>query len=132
MEETPDFSAALEKVQEMLSTSDGQNQIQNLISALSASAENNPPSADATGHSGIMQESPSVVPGNGLDFDTIAKISGIMQAINARENNPANAFLHSLKPFLTKNRQEKLEQASKLLKITSVLKVFNGKEKGGG
>ena len=131
MEETPDFSAALEKVQEMLSTSDGQNQIQNLIGALSASAGDSSPNADATNPDDIMPESPSA-PGNGLDFNTIAKISGIMQAINARDNNPANTFLHSLKPFLTKNRQEKLEQASKLLKITSVLKAFNGKEKGGG
>ena len=131
MEETPDFSAAIEKVQEMLSTSDGQNQIQNLISALSASAEDSSSSPDSTIHNNILPDSLSAL-GNGLDFDTIAKISGIMQAMNARESNPTNTFLHSLKPFLTKNRQEKLEQASKLLKITSVLKAFNGKEKGGG
>ncbi len=131
MEETPDFSAAIEKVQEMLSTSDGQNQIQNLISALSASAEDSSTSCDSANHNNILPDSLSAL-GNGLDFDTITKISGIMQAMNARENNPTNTFLHSLKPFLTKNRQEKLEQASKLLKITSVLKAFNSKEKGGG
>ena len=131
MEETPDFSAAIEKVQEMLSTSDGQNQIQNLISALSASAEDSSANQNSANPNGVMPDS-LFSPGNGLDFDTIAKISGIMQAMNVRENNPANNFLHSLKPFLTKNRQKKLEQASKLLRITSVLKAFNNQEKGGG
>lgn len=131
MEETPDFSAALEKVQEMLSTNDGQNQIQNLISALSSSAEESNPKSEDSNHTNIPPHSLPAL-GNGLDFDTITKISGIMQAMNARENTPANAFLHSLKPFLTKNRQEKLEQASKLLKITSVLKAFKNTEKGGG
>lgn len=131
MEETPDFSAAIEKVQEMLSTNDGQNQIQDLINALSASAEDSNSKPDTADHSNIMPDSLSAL-SNGLDFDTIAKISGIMQAMNARENDPANTFLHSLKPFLTKKRQDKLEQASKLLKITSVLKAFGSKKKGGG
>ena len=131
MEETPDYSAAIEKVQELLSTSDGQNQIQNLISALSSSAEDSASNPDTANHGNTLSDSLSAL-GNGLDFDTITKISGIMQAMNSRENNPANTFLHSLKPFLTKSRQKKLEQASNLLKITTVLKAFSGKEKGGG
>ncbi len=130
MEETPDFSAALEKVQEMLASSDGQNQIQNLIGMLSASTEESTPEPDNVNHSNILPDSLSAF-GNGLDFDTLKKISCIIQAMNAREDNPTNTFLLSLKPFLTKNRQEKLEQASKLLKITSVLKAFKAKGKGG-
>lgn len=131
MEETPDFSSALEKVQEMLASEDGQNQIQNFIGMLSSSAEESNPKSENSSGQNILPDSLSAL-GSSLDFDTIAKISGIMQAMNAQENNPANAFLLSLKPFLTKNRQKKLDQASTLLKITSVLKAFKNPEKGGG
>ena len=123
MEETPDFSAAFEKIQEMLASSDGQNQIQNLIGMLSSSEEEGSPNPDNASCGSILPDSLSAL-GNGLDFDTIAKISRIMQAMNSREDNPANTFLLSLKPFLTKTRQEKLDHATKLLKITSVLKAF--------
>jgi len=123
MEETPDFSAAFEKVQEMLASSDGQSQIQNLIGMLSSSNEEDSTKPDNETCGNILPDSLSAL-GNGLDFDTLSKISCIIQAMNSREDNPANTFLLSLKPFLTKSRQEKLDQATKLLKITSVLKAF--------
>ena len=130
MEETPDFSAAFEKIQEMLASDDGQNQIQNLLGMLSASQEEAGTESDNANHGSLLPESLPAL-GNGLDFETITKISGNMQALNSRQDNPKTAFLLSLKPFLTKNRQEKLDQASKLLTITSVIKAFKAKEKGG-
>ncbi len=130
MEETPDFSAAFEKIQGMLASSDGQNQIQNLISMLSSSAEESTPESPNANPNSALPDSLAAI-GNGLDFDTIAKISGIIQAMNTRDASPSNTFLLSLKPFLTKNRQEKLEQASRLLKITSILKAFKSNGKGG-
>ncbi len=126
MDETPDFSAAFEKIQEMLASDDGQNQIQNLLGMLSTSTEE----TDSVNHGSALPESLSTF-GNGFDFETLSKISGIMRALNSEEDNSKTAFLLSLKPFLTKSRQKKLEQASKLIKLTSILKAFKAKEKGG-
>ncbi len=120
MADNLDFSNAIEQLQTMLSGDDGQAQIQNIINMFAQS------SAESTSAPAV----PSDALG-GLDMETIMKISTIMQTMNSDSNNPKTVFLNALKPFLKKNRRNKLEQASKLLKIANVLKAFNQKDQGG-
>ena len=53
------------------------------------------------------------------------KISQIMKAMNSNENNASTNLLYSLKPFLRKSKQDKIEQYIKMLKLSSVISEFN-------
>ena len=59
------------------------------------------------------------------DMETIMKISQIMKAMNSSENNASTNLLYSLKPFLRKSKQDKVEQYIKMLKLSSVISEFN-------
>lgn len=130
MDETPDFSKAFETLQQMLSSDEGQSQIQNVINMFAGNQATN---SDSDSHS----SSDSLIPqnlfgnGEGIDFETIVKIQNIIQAMNSQKNNPKTAFLHALKPFLKKDRQAKLDHAAQIMSIAAVLKTFKGNDKGG-
>ncbi len=61
-----------------------------------------------------------------IDFETIMKLKSIMETLNNSNNQDSN-LLYSLKPYLRKSRQEKLDQYINILKITQVSKLFNNK-----
>lgn len=72
-----------------------------------------------------------------LDIDTILKIKDIMSKINKNQNCPRNNLLHSLKPYLEDDKQEKLEKYIKIANLLSVMEnldigidFFNKNEKG--
>ena len=63
---------------------------------------------------------------NNLDFDTIMKIKSIMESLNSSNDNDSK-LLYSLKPYLRKSRQKKIDQYINILKISQVSKLFNQK-----
>ena len=63
-----------------------------------------------------------------LDIETMLKIKSIMETLN-KKNDPRSNLLYSLKPYLRKERQSKLDQYANLLKITQVSNLFKN-EKG--
>ena len=65
---------------------------------------------------------------NNIDFDTIMKIKTIMEALNSKNDAKSN-LLYSLKPYLRKSKQAKLDQYVNLLKISQVSNLFKN-EKG--
>lgn len=72
-----------------------------------------------------------------LDIDTILKIKDIISKINQNRDCPRNKLLHSLKPYLEENKQDKLEQYIKIANLLSILEsqninisFLNNKEKG--
>lgn len=122
MADSPDLSNAIEQLQQMLSSDDGQSQIQNIINMFTS--ENSSDSASTAPEASSD--------GNIPDMETIMKITGIIRAINQNEgNNPKAAFLTALRPFLKEQRRKKLDSASKIFKIASVLKLFRGNSEGG-
>lgn len=58
-----------------------------------------------------------------LDIETIMKIKSIMEALNTSNDQDSN-LLYSLKPYLRKSRQAKLDQYINILKISQVSKLF--------
>lgn len=62
-----------------------------------------------------------------LDIETILKIKNIFSKINENQNCPRNKLLHSLKPYLEKEKQEKLE---KYIKIAGLLSVIENMDAG--
>lgn len=71
-----------------------------------------------------------------LDIETILKIKDIISKINQNRDCPRNKLLHSLKPYLEENKQDKLEQYIKIANLLSILESQNinigflNKEKG--
>lgn len=61
-----------------------------------------------------------------IDFETIMKIKSIMETLN-NSNDQDSKLLYSLKPYLRKSRQVKLDKYINILKITQVSKLFNTK-----
>ena len=120
MDDNNDFSKAFEQLQQMLSDSEGQSQIQNILGMLTAGDSSTP---------AVQPQSPLET--QGIDLNMIAKISGIMQAMNNPENNAKSAFLESLKPFLKESRRKKLDQATKIIKLASVFRALKENGEGG-
>lgn len=67
-------------------------------------------------------------PFENVDIETIIKFKNIMDSLNNR-NDPDSNLLYSLKPYLRKSRQDKLDQYINILKISQLSKLFKN-EKG--
>lgn len=72
-----------------------------------------------------------------LDIETILKIKDIISKMNQNRDCPRNKLLHSLKPYLEENKQDKLEQYIKIANLLTILETqninisfLNKKEKG--
>ena len=48
-----------------------------------------------------------------------------MDKMNSSRNDPRSNLLQSLKPYLTNNRKERLDQYMQFLNISKVLEAFN-------
>ena len=98
--------------------------IDNLINML----KNNSGSTNSTNNNEKNSNSSSG-PFESMDFETIIKIKSIMEALNNKDDPDSN-LLYSLKPYLRKSRQVKLDQYVNILKISKASKFFtqNNKE----
>lgn len=100
------------------------NMLKNTNFSNNNSNENNSNSQNSENSSSSYtnnQGSPSI------DFETIMKIKSIMDTLN-KKDDPRSKLLYSLKPYLRKTRQDKLDQYVNLLKITQVTDIFNLKK----
>ena len=108
MEETPDLSKLFE--------------IANMIKNSNSSTQTGQPSCNEQPFQSTCQSSNNFeMP----DMDTLMKITQIMKAMNSNENNANTNLLYSLKPFLRKSKQDKIEQYVKMLKLSSVISELN-------
>lgn len=130
MDEGLDFSKAIEKIQQMLSDNDGQNQIQNILSMFTSDSDNasSEEHCESTALPVLQSPSPSFTPS---DMDLLFKIRNIMSAINSQQNSAQASFLTALKPFLKKERRGKVEQAVKIMNTAKALRAFKDIDKGG-
>lgn len=61
-----------------------------------------------------------------LDIDTILKIKTLISKINASNNNERISLLQALKPFLSENKQNKLDEYIKIVNIITIIESLNG------
>ena len=59
-----------------------------------------------------------------FDINSIMKIKSIIEQIN-NKNSPRNNLLYSLKPFLKKEKKEKLDQYIQISNIISIIGLLN-------
>lgn len=91
--------------------------ISDILSKFSTSSSTNSSSADSFSDS------------SSIDFDTIIKIKSIIESMN-NKNDPNSNLLYSLKPYLRKSKQAKLDQYVNLLKISQVVNLLKNEKEG--
>lgn len=107
-----DFGSAIEKIQEMMGTDDGQSKLNNIINAFVGTDEDN---AEQN-----SQEQGSPFPD--MDqMDMMIKLGNVMSAMKTTGNSKNAALLYALKPYLRESRQEKTDSA---VKIMGMVKAF--------
>lgn len=134
MAEETDFSKAIEQVKAMLSSDEGESQIQGIIEMLSGGQKQG-----SDGDSGDDEQDASQTAANSAadifsgigDIENIMKIKNILGAVKSQRNDSNAAFLQALKPFLSKSRQAKVDNAAKILKATQAIKLFKDSGLGG-
>lgn len=92
---------ALNQLKDMLSTDEGQRQIEDALG-----------SAFDLGDSGLPSEKASQNPFN---MDTFMRIKGIMD--KAQADDPRIRLLTSLRPYINKNRSRHIDNAIKIMTI---------------
>lgn len=68
---------------------------------------------------------------NGLDMNTIMKMSSVIQKMNNSKDDPRANLLNSLKPYLRDGKKDKLDNYMNLLNVTKIAEIMkeNNKEK---
>ena len=133
MAEETDFSKAIEQVKAMLSSEDGENQIQSILGMLAGgqsdnieSDENSAPNASSTDVAGIGD----MLSGMG-NVETIMKLKNALGSAGSLKGDSNTAFLQALRPFLSESRQNKIDSAAKILNMTKMLKLLKDSGLGG-
>lgn len=71
---------------------------------------------------------------NGIDMNTIMKMSSAIQKMNNTKNDPRANLLKSLKPYLRDGKKEKLDNYINLLNVSKIAEIMkennNEKHKG--
>ena len=63
-----------------------------------------------------------------IDFETISRISSIISKLNSRKDDKRCEFLLSLKPLLSKPRQQRIDNAVQILKLIDLLPLLQETE----
>ncbi len=106
---------------------DGSKLLENLMAALG----NNPSekigqmlsSLTASENVAQSEEQQTENEGSGIDFEMIMKMQGLMGRLSGNENDERSALLCALKPFLSEEKRPQIDQAIKLLKLSSLAKI---------
>lgn len=61
---------------------------------------------------------------NDFDLSSLMKIASIMNAINSEKKDPRCDLLMALRPMVAKERQQKIDQAVKMLRLAAVFKAI--------
>lgn len=111
-----------EQLNQILSNPEALKQVQSLGAQLGLGGNNNPPK--------VREPDPPPKPQNSLQNNMISgdmlkmfsKIAPLMSSF--KSDDETTVLLHSLRPFLSPERQERLEKAEKMLKVLKLLPLI--------
>lgn len=135
MSEETDFSAAIDKLREMLSNDEGKQTIENIMSAFgNSNSENEDTTATAnkTASGGEDGENTSAEGKSEGDFgsfdmgniEMMLKLQRVMSAMQNADTSKQAGFLKSLEPLLRPDKRGKINNAMKLLNIGKMIEVL--------
>lgn len=61
---------------------------------------------------------------NGIDMNTIMKMSSVIRKMNNSKNDPRANLLNSLKPYLRDSKKGKLDNYMNLLNVTKIAEIM--------
>lgn len=125
-EDSFDISKALESVRQMLDTAEGRETASNILNMFGADAENR-----ASDEADNSEPPASTAPFGSVDAEMLSRLKTVLSVVNSTPNNAQTEFLNALKPFLTRGRREKTDQAIKILNTARALKLLKNMEGGG-
>lgn len=104
--------------------------IQNIFSQIQANMPNNSDDSNNFNNSNDSNDSNNSSKKNSssIDIETLMKMKSIIEKLNTN-NSPNSNLLNSLKPYLRKSKQSKLDQYVNLMKLSQVTDLFKN-EKG--
>ena len=110
-----DFSGAIDQLKNMLSTEDGQSQIQNMLGMfLNKSGGDGEQSA---------REGESHGSGAAENAEMFMKIQRVMSQMSGERSRNAE-FLNMLKPYLGESRRDKVDNAVKMMNLAKMAAIF--------
>lgn len=119
MEEN-DISNVINKFSDILKEKD--IDINNIVNSNSNENKDNNSDFDSDSNS----ESSSNNSGFNIDINTILKFKKITDKLNSNSKDSRSSLLQALKPFLSSQKQNKLDEYIKIVNILSILEALNG------
>lgn len=114
-----DFSSAIEQIQNMMNSDDGQAKLNNIINAFMSSENDN---TSAAGEGGASFGSDNLGGFGDLNqMDMMIKLGSIMSSIKSQQTGRSAQLLYAIKPYLRESRQSKTDGA---IKIMGMVKAF--------
>lgn len=59
-----------------------------------------------------------------FDMDTLLKMKSIINKMNKKNDDPRSKLLNSLRPYLKKSRQDKLDQYIQLMNMSKIIDIL--------
>ena len=108
-----------EKLNSILADPDAMSRIMQLAQSLSGEASPPPPPKAAE-----PQPDLSGLFSGGIDPDLLLRLLPLLQELGGNQDSNARQLLYALRPYLKKERQEKMERALQLARLFRVGKTF--------
>ena len=135
--ENNDMQNLFAQVNQMLQNGNIPDELKNIVNNMnnSSTANENSSTASSKNVSNNNNSQQSNEPNNpdssssnfnfsDIDINTLLKMKQVMEAMNSNKDDPRANLLLSLKPYLKKSRQDKVEQYVKLFGIGKAFEAF--------
>lgn len=135
--ENNDMQNLFAQVNQMLQNGNIPDELKNIVNNMnnSSTANENSSTASSKNVSNNNNSQQSNEPNNSgssssdfnfsdIDINTLLKMKQVMEAMNSNKDDPRANLLLSLKPYLKKSRQDKVEQYVKLFGIGKAFEAF--------
>ena len=111
-----DMNDLMNQINQMLNNNNMSDDLKNIVNNLKNSSGSN---NENNVHNSNSSDAPEI------DIEMIMKMKQIMDSMNSNKDDPRANLLLSLKPYLKKSRQDKVEQYVKLFSLGKAFELFN-------
>ncbi len=113
-----DMGNLMNQINSMLKNNEIPSELKNLVNNIKNSS-NDEQSTESNSKSNDNTDAPDI------DINTILKMKQVMDSMKSNKDDPRANLLLSLKPYLKKSRQQKVDQYIKLFGLGKAFEAFN-------
>lgn len=122
--ENNDMQNIFNQINQMLQNNDVPDELKNIVNNIKNSSDNKKDNSNPN-NTNDNSSSSNDFNFSDIDINTILKMKKVMDSMNSNKDDPRTNLLLSLKPYLKKSRQDKVEQYIKLFSMGKAFEVFN-------